>query len=71
MNSNGLFALQTQMKQFTLTIITKEPRGIDRIESDDILELLSQFNLVIARIVKKTEYHKHLIERMKDDEIPF
>lgn len=57
------------MKQFTLTLIINEPRTIDKIEADDLLELLSQFLLVIARANKLIESH---IERHTvDDDIPF
>lgn len=56
-----------ELKQFTLTLITKEPRMIDRIESDDLIQLLSQLNFVIANVVKKTIEFKQI----EDDDVPF
>lgn len=54
------------MKQFTLTLITKEPRFIDRIESDNLIHLLSQFQFILVTIEKRIDDYKK-----QDDEIPF
>lgn len=61
------------MKQFTLTLITKEPRSIERIESNDLLSLLSQFQLLVGVVAIRHTEHRELMKRIKetDDEIPF
>ena len=61
------------MKRFTLTLLVKEPSIIERIESDDMIELLCQFQLVVGTIVKRTIEHDELMKHIKenDDEIPF
>jgi hypothetical protein len=41
----------------------------DRVEGKDIIEVVSQLPLVIARLMK-SEYEKELL-RLADDDIPF
>lgn len=54
------------MKQFTLTLITMDPRVIDRVEADDLVHLLAQFLLVIATVQERLEKPE-----LTDDDIPF
>lgn len=58
------------MKQFTLVIQVNEPRLIERVEADDMLQLLAQFNLVIASTMKQIENYKER-HRIPEDDIPF
>ena len=61
------------MKKFTLTLLVKNSELNERIEADDIIELLSKFPFVIASVVKKVAENDELMKRIKenDDEIPF
>lgn len=57
-------------KQFELTLVWRkgdsfEPKQIDKVEGDDLVELLSQFLMVIALVQRKLE------EEIPDDDIPF
>lgn len=64
------------MKQFELTILTRDLNSlntfetkiiqIDKIESDDLIHLLTQFNYIILDLQRKL-YKKQVI----DDDIPF
>lgn len=60
-----------ELKQFTLTLIVKEPRAIHRIEADDLLNLLTQFHFILADVVKRTEQEKYFKKLNEIDEIPF
>ena len=64
-----LYSNRITMKQFTLILITKEPRMIERVESDNLIHLLSQFQFVLVNLVEKLELDKKMKE-IKDD-IPF
>jgi len=57
-------------KQFTLTLITDTPRSIDKVESDDLVHLLSQFQFVLISVIKKIQQHER-ISGIVDDDIPF
>ena len=61
------------MKRFTLTLLVKEPDITERIESDDIIELLNRFVLIAATVTKRVIENDELMKRIKenDDEIPF
>lgn len=61
------------MKKLTLTLLVKDPDIVDRIEADDLLQLLVQFQLVVGRVAIKMTEHKELMKqiRAENDEIPF
>lgn len=59
------------MKQFTLTLITNNPRTIDRVEGDDLVKLLAQFLLVIASVQKRLSDYNKSLTGLNDDDIPF
>jgi len=56
-------------KQFELTLVWRntgfEPKSIDKVEGDDLVELLSQFLMVLASVNRKM-----MAERI-DEDIPF
>lgn len=60
------------MIQFELTLVYRDNgkvKSIDRVVGNDLVELLSQFMLVIATLQRKSDYeHRGLTN---DDDIPF
>jgi len=63
------------MKLFEITIVyrpsSKRIQVIDKIESDDIIQLLSQFNLVIVNLQRTIHEEELLALRIENDDIPF
>lgn len=57
------------MKQYTLTLITNEPRIIDRVEGDSLIEVLSQLNIILIKVIRQEELMKKI--RSENDGIPF
>lgn len=51
---------------------TKRSFALEKIESDDLLQLVSQFNMMLLTI-QRQEYEQKLrdINQMKDNDIPF
>ena len=64
------------MKQFKLTLMWCEPESfkykqVDTIEADDLIELLTKFNIVLINLQRIIHKEELLELRMKDDDIPF
>jgi hypothetical protein len=62
------------MKTFTLSLTTNTDEGrliIDKVEADDIVQLLSQFNTVIAVLLRRLKDEEISRIRRSDDDIPF
>jgi len=63
------------MKQFELTLVVRKPDGkfesMDKIEADDLVQLVCQLNLVIITIQRKMHEEYLLGMRMENDDIPF
>ena len=63
------------MKQFEITLVyrssSKRIQVIDKIESDDIIQLLSQFNLAIVNLQRTIHEEEILALRIENDDIPF
>ncbi len=62
------------MKKYTLTLIVHKKESfdvasVDSIESDNLMEILAQLPLIVARIlkVKINNLERHVV----DDDIPF
>lgn len=61
------------MKQFELTLIYRppdawQPKSLDKIEADDLLEVLAQLLLVVVKLQKKIDAE---LFNSIDDDIPF
>jgi len=68
------------MKQFSLQLLWADPEDSFKfkesynIESDDIVQLLTQFHFALYKVVerlKEEEYERLKKELRKDDDIPF
>ena len=61
------------MKQFEITLIHKlndKIQSIDKIEADDLVQLLMQFTLAILN-VQRTIHKDEIIKIRQNDDIPF
>lgn len=61
-----------KFKQFEITLVRRNDgftaKSIDKVEGDDLVELLAQFLLVIARLQRTFERE---MGGLADDDIPF
>lgn len=58
--------------ELTLTIRNEDKfESLDKILADDLLHLVSQFNMVILQVQRKEHDEEMLAIRMENDDIPF
>lgn len=64
------------MKQFELTLVWRDSntkiKSIDKIEADNLIHLLSQFNMMVLMIQQKiADEEINEFKKVIDDDIPF
>lgn len=71
-NSESLSGSLKSTKQFELSLIRRKDKEleIDKVEGDDLVEVLAKFLLVIVQVKERLERERRLKDSV-DDDIPF